>query len=212
MFRLWNIFVLSIIVTTVSSKTIQLLKDYIKLNDITVLLLVSCERDNELVTIESIDNLQHHGLWTNVLDISKDMVFPTVDYHRFFGRYSHPPCVVLNLECNQTKAFMSEMSKRIYFHHERKWFMLSGSVAEAFEILNKENINFDAEVTLAIPAGNDFYDIYEVYNPSFKRGGQLNIVPMGRWSEENGWNTTKQTKIERRHDLNGIVFPTVIPV
>lgn len=212
MFRLWNIFVLSIIVTTGSSKTIQLLEDYIKSNDIAVLLFVSCERDNELVTIESIENLQHDGLWTNVLDISKETVFTTVDYHRFFGRYSHPPCIILNLECNQTKAFMSEMSKRIFFHHERKWFMLSGSVAEAFDILNKENINFDAEVTLAIPSGEDFYDIYEVYNPSFRRGGRLHIVPMGSWSKEIGWNTTNLTKIERRHDLNGIAFPTVIPV
>lgn len=210
MFRLVNIFIILTIVTTGSSTNIQLLKDYIDSNEIAVVLLVSCEKYDDLFTIKSIENLQHHGLWTNVLDISKGII--DIDYHRFFGRYSRTPLVVLNLECNQTKAFMAEMSKRIFFHHERKWFMLSESLDEAFDILNKENVNFDAEIMLAIPVRQDLYDIYEVYNPSFKRGGRLNISFMGNWSLKFGWNVVKQTKNERRNDLNGITFPAVIPV
>lgn len=213
MFRLGNIFVFLTIVTSGFSNHFLLLKDYTEPNDISVVLLISCEKDNEFFTIKSIKELQHHGLWTNLWNISTELAFTDFDYHRFFGRYSHPPCIVINLECNQTKAFMAEMSKRVFFHHERSYLMFGGSVDEAFDILNQENINFDAEIILAIPAGQELFDIYEVFNPSYSRGGRLNIASIGCWSEEIGWKqTVKQTKIERRHDLNGITFPTVVPV
>lgn len=209
---LGNIIVILTIATSTVSFNVSILQDYTKANDITVVLLISCEQDNELLKLKTVENLQYHGLWTSVWDISMEMNLNDFDFHKFFGRYSNPPGVVINLECNQTKALMTEMSKRVFFHHERKWFMLSGSLEEAFDILNRENINFDAEINLAIPTEQDFYDIYEVYNPSYSRGGRLNITAVGRWSGEIGWDTVKQTKIERRHDLNGITFPTIIPV
>lgn len=215
MFRLRNIFVILTILTSGLSNNIPLLKDYIESNDdIKVVLFISCEKDNELFKIESIKELQHYGLWTNVWDISTELAFTDFNFYWFFGRYSHPPCIVINLECNQTRALMAEMSKRVFFHHERSYLMFSESVEKAFDILNQENVNFDAEILLAIPsAGQELYNIYEVFNPSYSRGGRLNIAPMGLWSQEIGWKqTVQQTKIERRHDLNGITFPTVIPV
>lgn len=212
MVRLVNIFVILTILTSCLSYNNLSLKDYIKSNDINVVLLISCESDNERFTIKTIEDLQHRGLWTNVWDISTEVVSTNFNYHRFFGRYSHPPCIVINLECNQTKAFLAEMSKRVFFHYERNWLMLSESLEQAFDILNQQNINFDAEIILTISAGQGYYDIYEVFNPSHSRGGRLNITRIGRWSEEIGWNIVKHTKIERRHDLSGITFPTVIPV
>lgn len=208
-----NIFVIFTIATSGSSSNTPLLKDYTKFNDITVVLFISCEKDDKLSTIDSVDELQHQGLWTNVWHISTEVAFTNFNYHWFFGRYSHPPCIVINLECNQTKAVLAEMSKRVFFHHERSYLMFGQSLAEAFDILNDENINVDAEIILAIPAGQELYDIYEVFNPSHRRGGRLKIALIGRWSERIGWKqTVLQTKIERRHDLNGIRFPTVIPV
>ncbi len=203
---------LTIIVKSSSFFNIRLVKDYTQVNGIAIVLLISCEMDSESIKIESISNLQHDGLWTNVWDISIGSDLNNFDYHKFFDRYSNPLGVVINLQCNQTKDFMREMSKRILFHHERKWLMISESLHEAFDILNQEHINFDAEIVVAIPLEDDFYDIYEVYNPSYSRGGWLNITLMGRWSVGDGWNQVNQTKIERRHDLNGITFPTVVPV
>lgn len=210
MVRLVNIFIIVTIITSGFSSNIMLLKDYIQANYITVVLFVTCEKDNEV--FKTLEDLQHQGLFTNFWDISTGVALNDFNYHKFFNRYSHSPCVVINLECNQTKSFLVEMSKRIFFHHERKWLMLSESLKQAFDMLDEQNINFDAEITLAIPAGQDLYNIYEVFNPSHSRGGRLNIATLGGWSNENGLSTVKQTKLERRHDLNGITFPTVIPV
>ncbi|XP_037041261.1 ionotropic receptor 75a-like [Bradysia coprophila] len=153
----------------------------------------------------SIKDLQHRGIWTNVWDISAD-----VNSH-FFDRYTNPPCVVIDLRCNKTKFFLGEMSKRVLFHQQQKWLMWSESRQEAFDYLNDENINFDAEIIVAIPSGQGFYGIYEAYNPSYRRGGRLNITEMGQWNEAMGWNVMmNQTKIERRRNLNGLAFPTVV--
>lgn len=58
--------------------------------------------------------------------------------------------------------------------------------------------------------GSDFesgYNVFDVYNPSFVRGGKLNITQIGHWSESDGFMlSTYQSKIERRHDLNQIRF------
>lgn len=208
-----NIVLILTITTSALSSNIQLLKDYAKWNHITVVSLISCERYKELVKIESIENLQSHGLWTNILDISTVVTSLTnLNSDRFFGRYSNAPGIVINLQCNHTKAFMAKVSELGLFHNERKWFMISESFDEAYNILNQQNINFDAEIHLVIPANPNFYDIYEVYNPSHIRGGLLNVTWNGYWNESIGWTTVNQTKIERRHDLNGITFPTVVPV
>ncbi len=208
-----SIVVILIVVTSALSNNIQLLKKYVESNHISFVLLISCGRDNELIKIESIEHLQRHGLWTNVWDISTATIsWTNFNYDRFFSRYSNTLGVVMNLQCNHTNAFMEEMSKRGLFHNERKWFMISESLDETYNILRQQNINFDAEITLAVPAKRSFYDIYEVYNPSHVRGGRLNITWNGYWSEDVGWSTVNQTKIERRHDLNGITFQTVVPV
>lgn len=57
------------------------------------------------------------------------------------------------------------------------------------------------------------YHIFEVFNPSFLRGGQLNITQIGYWNLRDGFSmSTPQTKIERRHDLKGIWFHTATAV
>lgn len=207
-----NIFVILITLKCGLTHNI-LIKDYFISNHITTVLLISCESKNEINTIHTIENLQRYGIWINIWDISMESVLTNFDYHRFFVRFSNPPSIVINLECNQTTAFLAQMSKRVLFHSERKWLMLSGRLEDSLDILNKQNINFDAEINLVIPSVRQHYEIYEVFNPSYNRGGRLNITQVGNWSAEIGWNIQlKQTKIERRHDLNGITFPTVIPV
>lgn len=210
---LTNIHVIILIVITGGScnnMNDMLFKDYIESNDINVVLLVSCETDDELTkVVQSIKDLQHRGIWTNVWDISTEVA----SNNQFFDRYSSPPGVVIDLQCNRTKSFLAEMSKRVLFHQQRKWLMWSESRDEAFDYLSNENVNFDAEIIVAIPSRQGLdYGIYEAYNPSYRRGGRLNITAMGQWNKVTGWNVSSQTKIERRRNLNGITFPTVVPV
>ncbi len=60
---------------------------------------------------------------------------------------------------------------------------------------------------------NSSYQIFEVFNPSFVRGGKLNITQIGHWNRTAGYSlATWQTKIERRHDLKRLWFQTAIAV
>lgn len=179
------------------------------------MLFVTCEKNYEVYTIETID-LQRIGIWTNVIDISNESVLSNSDYSAF-GRVSHPHCVVLNLECNYTNAFLAQISKRILFHNERNWLMFSSSLRKAFATLSPQNINVDAEIVLAVPVNYDEevskYNLYEVFNPSSKHGGRLNISRLGNWNKGFSFDIpSKQTKIERRRNLHGITLASVISV
>lgn len=194
-----------------------LIKDYVKYNYVTTILLVSCGSGYESNGIETIKNLQTHGIWINVWDISNELIISDFDYKHFFLRLSHPPCVMVNLDCNQTSAFMAQMSKRIMFHYERNWLMFSASLERSFDILNRQNINVDADILLAVRVEendeSDQYDTYEVFNPSGTRGGRLNVTKLGSWNKKIGLDIpSKQTKIERRRNLTGLTFPAVITV
>lgn len=78
----------------------------------------------------------------------------------------------------------------------------------------------DAEIILASISSTDSmvgnnneynYSIHEVFNPSSKRGGKLNITQLGHWNNKDGFKISlKQTKIERRRNLNGIALSSVI--
>lgn len=197
------------------SCNVFLIKDYLKTNYLTTMLLVSC--GNEPTSMETLRVL--HGNWINVWDISDASVLTDFNYDRFFGRYSQPHGVVVNLECNNTSSFMGQISKRILFHNERFWLMFHTDLENTFGILSQQNINVDAEIVLALPVDADYteelenYEIYEVFNPSSNRGGRLNITQLGNWNKNDGFNIpVKQTKIERRRDLRGIILPSVISV
>ena len=60
-------------------------------------------------------------------------------------------------------------------------------------------------MTVASQNETDFYSLYDVYNPSYRHGGKLNVTYMGYWNHENGLNIKlTQYKYKRRGDLHGM--------
>lgn len=58
-----------------------------------------------------------------------------------------------------------------------------------------------------------YYHLYEAYNPSFVRGGQLNLTKIGTWSLRDGYNLiVNKTKFENRRNFQGITFKGVVTV
>lgn len=52
-----------------------------------------------------------------------------------------------------------------------------------------------------------------MFNPSFTRGGKLNVTQIAYWNLGVGFTLkSRQSKIERRHDLKGLWFHAVIGV
>ncbi|KAJ6647072.1 Ionotropic receptor 75a [Pseudolycoriella hygida] len=194
----------------ICSQSTSLVKDYLTYNNLNTVLLIPCRNEPTVDSIRNLRTLQEYGGWTNVRDIADESL--TTDSDKFFVRLSNAHCVVVSLDCNETIEFLSKASDRKLFHYERNWLIFGSNLSRSYDILREQNINVDAEVTLAIPLESDrSYELYEVYNPSSKHGGRLNVTRCGQWSESTGFHITfKQTKTQRRQNFNGITFPAVV--
>ena len=73
------------------------------------------------------------------------------------------------------------------------------------EVFDSLPLSINAEMTVALQKAPDFYKFYDVYNPSYRHGGKLNITYMGEWSAKNGLiNELTQYKYRRRGNLHGM--------
>ena len=127
--------------------------------------------------------------------------------HRSYG-------IIFDVTCNRTEEVFQVFSENNFFNRSYFWIMQDDNFDHAYNLLSKQNINYDAEITLSIPAENNINNelmLYDVYNPSFKRGGKLNVTDKGKWSFDYGLNITlTQNKIDRRSNLNGLVLHAVV--
>lgn len=64
------------------------------------------------------------------------------------------------------------------------------------------------EFTLALAhESDDTYELYDVYNPSYRHGGKLNVTYMGYWNNEDGLkNFLQQFKYNRRQNMYGMIL------
>lgn len=67
-------------------------------------------------------------------------------------------------------------------------------------------LSVNTELTLAVNNDkNDTYELWDVYNPSHRHGGKLNVTRMGTWEPVNGLtNELTLYKYKRRGDLQGM--------
>lgn len=73
------------------------------------------------------------------------------------------------------------------------------------EILDPLPLSINAEMTVVLQGHDRLYSLYDVYNPSYRHGGKLNVTYMGNWSPENGLIVElTQYKYKRRGNLYGM--------
>lgn len=114
----------------------------------------------------------------------------------------HKIAVVADLTCNQIEAFINAISGMNFFNASYYWLLLSDNYQTSVQLLERQNVNFDSEMTLAVAADNKF-DLFDVYKPSNKYRAELVVTFKGIYDEKfkiilNG------TKFQRRSDLRGI--------
>lgn len=123
-----------------------LVNDYLIANNLKVCVLLSCNRDDD--NLKLFNNIHRKSdIWYSFYDISNE----PIEYESLLMRLSHHIGVVIDLNCSEIVEFLREISKRIFFHHERYWLMFSSDLNQTFDVLQKQNINVDAEVSIAIP-------------------------------------------------------------
>ena len=67
-------------------------------------------------------------------------------------------------------------------------------------------LSINAELTFALYSSTHLV-LYDVYNPSYRHGGQLNVTYMGSWKNNGGLNIElNQYKYKRRGNLNGLAL------
>lgn len=146
-------FMVCLIVTTVTSHPIELIKDYLNYVNVKTALLVTCENTNKMLEtvteLHNVDSYVNVWNWNNQSDGSN-----TVNLTQFFVRLKGSHLVVMDLDCEQSNSFLKQSSQEILFHFERSWLLFSRSSNQSYVMLEPQNINLDADVTLVIPINN----------------------------------------------------------
>lgn len=90
--------------------------------------------------------------------------------------------------------------------------MLLNSNTTLYQLFRYVNLNIDAEVTVVIPTITGWYDVYDVYNSAFERGGQLKISKIGFYNSSGFSFTRQESKYMLRRNFDGVKFKTVVVV
>lgn len=123
-----------------------LINDYLTENNLKVCVLLSCNKTRDNFELFNIFH-DKSDKWYSFYDISNE----SIEFDTLLMRLSHQIGVVIDLSCSEIVEFLREISKRIFFHRERYWLMFSPDMNRTFYVLQKQNINVDAEISIAIP-------------------------------------------------------------
>lgn len=126
-----------------------LVKDYLKLNNISIGIFLSC--DNTTEKVKNLIAFQNDDIWINLLGVSSGSELRRLNYQTMLGRLSSPLSVIINLKCNESITILEEISSQKMFHHERSWLIFAAGMDQAYHTLSHQFINMDAEIFLALP-------------------------------------------------------------
>lgn len=136
---------------TYGKLNLNLIKDFLTENHLKICLFLSCE--GVVKNVQLFKTAQSEGIWTNVLDISNGT--SSLDFDKTFQYSTSHIAVIIDLKCRQTSEIFSIISKKMWFHQRYFWLIFAPDMDLAHTILENQNINLDAEITLAIPMEDD---------------------------------------------------------
>lgn len=131
----------------------QLVQHFLVENYIKTVLFLSCASPQDTHRLRK--EAQKLHVWTASADISKDI---GLDVERLFYYKNHRVAVVADLDCPRMGSVLGEVSKRTYFHQRYFWLIFANHVNQSVAMLGEENINVDAEITVAVPVSSDGAD------------------------------------------------------
>lgn len=132
-----------------------LIEDYLKEHIVKTCVFLSCETQEFQ---KLLNKRGQNDVWYSFWDISND----SMEFELLLIRLSHRVGVVIDLNCSEIVRFLREISKKTFFHHERNWLMFSPDLNQAVNVLQTQNINVDAEISIAIP-NNDNDEKYKIF-------------------------------------------------
>ncbi|XP_055634915.1 ionotropic receptor 75a-like [Toxorhynchites rutilus septentrionalis] len=187
---------------------VNLLKHYLQWQHSRILIVFHCLEQNEDVVPLSKQITTSFNGQTHYVSISS-FIHNTWDHHHIMRYRYHTLALTIDMDCAKTEKVFECASNGAYFNASYHWLLFGNdSLSSATCLLDEQNLNVDAKVTLAVPRENmtdSVYDIYDVYSTMRKRGAPLNVTLLGNWSDSVGFDfIVSQSEYERRLDFGGI--------
>lgn len=137
--------VFHLVIPCSSIVNVKVVHHFLVENYIKTVLHLSC------APLQYVHQLRKDAQALHVLTSSADISGSTsLDYELLF-HYHKRMAVVADLECPMISSVFEEVSKRTFFHQRYFWLIFAQSVNQSAAMLRGENINVDAEITVAIP-------------------------------------------------------------
>ncbi|XP_043471778.1 ionotropic receptor 75a-like isoform X1 [Leptopilina heterotoma] len=112
--------------------------------------------------------------------------------------------VFLDMDCSDHDKILHEFTRNKLLYNESYYWLLITKEEAPINLLEKLHLAVNTEMTLALQNTENIL-LYDVYNPSFRHGGKLNVTFMGTWQSHDGLKIDfDQYKYERRRNLNGL--------
>lgn len=126
-----------------ASLNINLINDYLAEHHLKYCILLQCS-GNRISSVRSFDQpIYFNEYWIDGAKLSDDQ------FRRLFYYVNHPIGVAIDLNCDAS-YFLGRMSNWTMFHQRYYWLMFADNLERAKYLLEGQNINVDAEITLAI--------------------------------------------------------------
>ncbi|KAK0177987.1 hypothetical protein PV328_001976 [Microctonus aethiopoides] len=183
----------------------KLAKDYFENLIITQIVVFGCwDLPQRLEFYQSVMQMKNRLTYVNIqpgLSMGKIL---KVNYYKLG--------IVLDLDCPHSEIIFDQQHLR---HNESYfWLMPMSKFTKIPNYFNQLPLNIATEMTLALLNNNNVsYTLYDIYNPSYRHGGKLNVTYMGHWSVKDGIKIElTQYKYKRRGNLHGLVLNASIVI
>ncbi|KAF5300901.1 hypothetical protein FQR65_LT09064 [Abscondita terminalis] len=121
--------------------------------------------------------------------------------------------VIVDADCNDTEILLQNCAKHEYFYDTYHWLVF-GSFLNVTEKFQEVELLVNADISVSIDyENNNNWTILDVYNPSYKHGGELVINEVGYYNENEGYNVPiTGSKYFIRRNMTGTLFKTVVVI
>ncbi|KAK5649013.1 hypothetical protein RI129_003905 [Pyrocoelia pectoralis] len=193
----WFLLFLLITVTYVNAKfDYSLAKAFLKMKYCTMATYFHCSAKKEIMKQFLTDDIRVSVHEVTNRTFSIQTVLEKQHYH--IG-------VIIDGDCPSLEPFFIECANRKFFFETYHWLVFGSndSVVNTFENVG---LCINADVSLVIP-NYSTWTIFDIYNPSQKRGGHLKVEEVGFYNEEEGYNSKfVWNRYYKRRNMTGTTF------
>lgn len=88
--------------------------------------------------------------FSSFVDLSNEENLEEFRLKSLFRNENRVKAIFVDIDCNETAELFEEVSKYNFFNRSYNWMMFGSDYLNAVDLLQNQNINIDAEVTLAV--------------------------------------------------------------